>query len=134
MGLFSAISDAFNSTIGKVVNDAFKPFGSVLHSMGLDSVLGPACAMLSKIPGVGSTVGGALAVVPHLMQGKFGLGDALMLGSMVAPPPANMFLGMAGLGKVTEAVVGVAGAIDPNSAGGKNLLSFAQNYLKNADV
>ena len=134
MGLFSAISDAFNSTIGKVVNDAFKPFGSVLHSMGLDSVLGPACAMLSKIPGVGSTVGGALAVVPHLMQGKFGLGDALMLGSMFAPPPANMIMGMADLDKVTESIVGVTGAIDPNSVGGKNLLSFAQNYLKNADV
>ncbi|MFO0722177.1 MAG: hypothetical protein U1E65_00250 [Myxococcota bacterium] len=129
--MFDFIKDAFNSTIGKVVNEAFSPIGDILKSTGLAGILEPVCGMLGKIPGIDSTVGGVFGVLPDLIEGKFDLNDALKLGSIFAPPPANMICSMGDLDKVLGQVGDITGGIDPNSQGGQNLLSFAQNLAWN---
>lgn len=110
------------------VNTVGKGLGGVLHQTGLDALIGPLAKQLGGIPGLGGSMGGLLAMVPELLQGKLDLADAMKIGAMFLPPPASMIASMADLGQLTEAVVGqVGGSVDPSSPGGENLLRLAQN-------
>lgn len=124
--MFGFLKKAFDSTVGKLVNSAVSPFSGILKQLGLDKVIGPLAAIAAKVPGLNMTFGAALAVLPELINGKFDLTDAIKLGAAFAPPPAGAIASMVDLDNVTGSILNITGAVDPNSAEGKNLLAFAQ--------
>jgi hypothetical protein len=125
--MFGFLKNAFDSTIGKVVNGIGQQFGGILKQMGLDGIVNSLAGTLGSIPGFGGMFGGLLRMVPKLLNGQIDLTDAMKVASLFLPPPASAIAGMTDLASLTGAVVDQVGGVDPNSAGGQNLLALVQN-------
>jgi hypothetical protein len=127
--MFDFITKPLNDIVKGVVNTVASPFTGILKSMGLDGIVSQLAGFASKIPGLGSTFGGLLAVVPDLINGKFDLGDAFKVAAVFAPPPVGPLLSMANVDELAGSVLGLTGPVDPNSTEGGNLLAAVQNLL-----
>ena len=129
--MFGFLKNVFDSTIGKVVNSVGQGLGGVLKQFGLDGLVSGLAATLGNIPGFGGMFGGLLRMVPKLLNGQIDLTDAMRVASLFLPPPASAIASMTDLASLTGAVAGQVGGIDPNSAGGANLLHLVQNLAFN---